>query len=191
MRIDSTRFGKTDVDENDLLFFPRGLVGFPDLKRWAVIRFGKGLQLTNILRDIPADLRRGRCYLPMEDLKPAGLTAAALKNPSSMNALKPVLRMHAKIALGHLDAAIEYVTAIPRREWRLRLACLWPLLLALDTLSLVIGENDLLNPNKVVKVSRSEVSRLLRSSVSAVFSNRVIRRFYDEKRGGVLGSLSR
>ena len=27
------------------------------------VRFGKGLQLVNILRDLPADLKKGRCYL--------------------------------------------------------------------------------------------------------------------------------
>jgi len=30
------------------------------------IRFGKGLQLVNILRDLPADLKAGRCYLPLQ-----------------------------------------------------------------------------------------------------------------------------
>lgn len=29
------------------------------------IRYGKGLQLVNILRDVPADLADGRCYLPV------------------------------------------------------------------------------------------------------------------------------
>ena len=32
------------------------------------VRFGKALQLTNILRDVPKDLRLGRCYLPREVL---------------------------------------------------------------------------------------------------------------------------
>ena len=32
------------------------------------VRFGKGLQLTNVLRDVPRDLRHGRCYLPREEL---------------------------------------------------------------------------------------------------------------------------
>src|SRR5882724_9938255 len=32
------------------------------------VRFGKGLQLVNILRDLPADLKNGRCYLPEESL---------------------------------------------------------------------------------------------------------------------------
>ena len=37
------------------------------------VRFGKGLQLVNILRDLPADLKKGRCYLPTEKLDAAGL----------------------------------------------------------------------------------------------------------------------
>lgn len=35
-----------------------------DLERLGV-RYGKGLQLVNILRDLPADLANGRCYLPV------------------------------------------------------------------------------------------------------------------------------
>src|ERR1019366_1978813 len=31
------------------------------------VRFGKGLQLVNVLRDIPKDLRIGRCYLPVAE----------------------------------------------------------------------------------------------------------------------------
>jgi farnesyl-diphosphate farnesyltransferase len=37
------------------------------------VRFGKGLQLVNILRDLPADLKNGRCYLPLERLEPLKL----------------------------------------------------------------------------------------------------------------------
>ena len=47
----------------------------PRLRHWDLekmtalgIRFGKALQLTNVLRDIPRDLRQGRCYLPSHDL---------------------------------------------------------------------------------------------------------------------------
>jgi len=38
------------------------------------VRFGKGLQLVNILRDLPRDLRQGRCYLPTERLARVQLT---------------------------------------------------------------------------------------------------------------------
>ena len=44
--------------------------------------FGKGLQLVNILRDLPADLKTGRCYLPNEALAKIGLTPADLQNPA-------------------------------------------------------------------------------------------------------------
>ncbi|PYK59246.1 MAG: farnesyl-diphosphate farnesyltransferase, partial [Verrucomicrobia bacterium] len=37
------------------------------------VRFGKGLQLVNILRDLPRDLRQGRCYLPADRLWAIGL----------------------------------------------------------------------------------------------------------------------
>jgi phytoene synthase len=37
---------------------------------------GVALQLTNILRDVAVDFRRGRCYLPMEDLERFGCTEA-------------------------------------------------------------------------------------------------------------------
>ena len=39
-------------------------------------RFGQGLQMVNILRDLPEDLANGRCYLPADLLTEHGLTAA-------------------------------------------------------------------------------------------------------------------
>ncbi len=36
------------------------------LKRWGA-NYGKGLQLINILRDLPSDVKAGRCYLPNVD----------------------------------------------------------------------------------------------------------------------------
>jgi len=41
------------------------------------------MQLTNILRDVGEDARRGRCYLPEEDLAAFGLTADAILGGSS------------------------------------------------------------------------------------------------------------
>src|SRR5204862_335609 len=40
----------------------------PELEQLGV-SYGKGLQLVNILRDAPADLRSGRCYLPEDELR--------------------------------------------------------------------------------------------------------------------------
>ena len=40
------------------------------------VRFGKGLQLVNILRDVGKDVRMGRCYFPESELAAHGLTTA-------------------------------------------------------------------------------------------------------------------
>ena len=44
---------------------------------------GVALQLTNILRDVAEDLRRGRVYLPQEDLRAHGVTEAELHRESN------------------------------------------------------------------------------------------------------------
>lgn len=50
----------------------------PSTRQYA-IDLGVALQLTNILRDVPGDLERGRLYLPMEDLARHGCTEADLQ----------------------------------------------------------------------------------------------------------------
>src|SRR5205085_2466980 len=42
------------------------------------LSLGVALQLTNILRDVKDDLRRGRVYLPLDDLAACGCTVDAL-----------------------------------------------------------------------------------------------------------------
>ena len=49
------------------------IFGYRDHRvREYAVELGIALQLTNILRDVPADLARGRLYLPLEDLERSG-----------------------------------------------------------------------------------------------------------------------
>ena len=68
---------------------------------------GRALQLTNILRDIHEDARRGRLYLPKDLLEPANipLSTAALVHP----ALPLVCRDLADIAQDHFDEAFAWM----------------------------------------------------------------------------------
>ena len=128
------------------------------------IRFGKGLQLTNILKDLPTDLRRGRCYIPSEMLAQAGLEPRDLLDARTMAAFRPILHMLVQTALAHLDEGWLYVTSIPRFEVRLRLACMWPVLIALKTLHLLTTCDNILDPARKLKISRFEVYRLIVTS---------------------------
>lgn len=140
----------------------------PALAGWHVdhmakmgVRFGKGLQLTNVLKDVARDLQRGRCYLPELLLREVNVKPADLLRKESLTAVRPVINHLAKIALEHLDQGWLYTLAIPRRELRLRLACMWPLLFAGETLRLVSVSRDLLDPDVNVKMARGHVYRLM------------------------------
>lgn len=56
------------------------IIGFEAGAEVYAIRLGIALQLTNILRDIGEDARRGRIYLPLEDLRRFGLSEADILN---------------------------------------------------------------------------------------------------------------
>ena len=131
------------------------------------IRFGKGLQLTNILKDLSTDLRRGRCYIPSEMLAQVGLEPRDLLEPRTMAVFSPILHALVQTALAHLDQGWLYATSIPRRDFRLRLACMWPVLIALKTLHLLTTCDNLLDPARKLKISRSEVYRIIAASTLA------------------------
>jgi farnesyl-diphosphate farnesyltransferase len=130
------------------------------------IRFGKGLQLVNILRDIPADLANGRCYLPQPALQIVRLLPQDLLNPANEPKLRPVYGEWINTAEAHLQVAWQYVLDLPRSWWRVRLACAWPVLIGLRTLHL-LKMGNVLNPDTRIKVSRSEIKRIVLRSVMA------------------------
>ncbi len=145
------------------------------------VRFGKGLQLTNILRDLAQDLRIGRCYLPRADLSAVGVEPEQLRGADRREVLKtirPLLSELLEVTLSHYQEGWVYTQAIPRREWQLRLACAWPLLIGAATVHLLRDAPDLLDPAVRVKMPRSHLYRLLLGSLVTVWSNRALTRHY-------------
>jgi farnesyl-diphosphate farnesyltransferase len=130
------------------------------------VRFGKGLQLTNIVKDIAHDLQKGRCYVPSPMLVEAGLTARDLLDQQNRTRFQPVLRKLVRMAVEHLDQGWLYTMSIPRYETRLRLSCMWPILSAGESLKLVMHSPDLLNPAVKVKIPRSKVYQIMALTAS-------------------------
>jgi farnesyl-diphosphate farnesyltransferase len=128
------------------------------------VRFGKGLQLVNILRDLAADLRKGRCYLPLDKLTDAGLNPADLLQPASEAKFRPLYQRYLDLAESHLVAGWQYTNLVPRGQMRIRLACAWPILIGLETIKHLRVEY-VLDPRRRVKISRAEVRRLVWRSV--------------------------
>jgi farnesyl-diphosphate farnesyltransferase len=105
-----------------------------EARRLALARdVGEALQLTNILLDWPADVRRGRCHVPAAWLAEHGLEPRDL-----VDAERPGVRAVAERLEGLARAALarvpDYLDLVPAREARFRLFCLWPALWALGSL---------------------------------------------------------
>lgn len=143
------------------------------------VRFGKALQLTNVLRDCGKDLRIGRCYLPAEILARAGLTPQDLLQPEISPRARPVLFELVTKTLDHYREAVEYTLALPRSSIRLRLACLWPIGIGLETLALLADNDSWLDPGRASKIRRSDVYRIIASSALVVSSNRMLRQWLE------------
>jgi farnesyl-diphosphate farnesyltransferase len=136
-------------------------------------RFGQGLQLVNILRDLPEDIRNGRCYLPMEELRAAGISDPEELRGNPRQAA-PVFEAWRQKALAcHADAR-RYIEEV--RPLRIRFACLIPWALGVRTLRL-IGERSPLDNADRIKVGRSEVRRIMRRALWAATSNGAVKKW--------------
>ena len=138
------------------------------------VRFGSALQLTNILRDAPKDLRIGRCYLPRAELERVGLCAADLLDERNAARARPLLAWGILTALTDFAAAERYILAIPRRCLRLRLAALLPVVIGLATLALLARTDRWLKPDEPLKIPRRSVYAVLIAALICGRSNRLL-----------------
>ena len=144
-------------------------LGLADLRRLGT-NFGKGLQLVNILRDLPADLRAGRCYLPEPELRAAGTSPAPLAHDPAK--AQPVFDLWRARAAAYLDDGFRYIAAL--RSPRLRAGCFLPWYLGVRTLDLMAKTSPLASAGKI-KVPRSTVRRALALAAPVAFSDAALR----------------
>ena len=168
----------------------------PRLSRWDPdemstegVRFGKALQLTNVLRDVPRDLRSGRCYLPADDLAAVGLQPADLLDSANCGRARVAVKSWIETALSHFEEAESYLLSTPRLCLRLRLAALWPILLGLATLEKLALNDAWLDPTRPSRVRRRWVYGMMARSLIAAPSNTLLRFWIRGLRGRVQRAL--
>jgi phytoene synthase len=80
------------------------------------VNLGVALQLTNIIRDVKADLERGRVYLPLEDLAAAGCRVEDLAAGRMSEPVRQVIAFECRRARDFYRRAIEARPAGDRRR---------------------------------------------------------------------------
>jgi phytoene synthase len=81
-------------------------------------KLGLAFQLTNIIRDVGEDARKGRIYLPVNELQQFGVTAADLLNARHSDKFEALMRFQSERARKLYDEAFALLPAQDRRAQR-------------------------------------------------------------------------
>ena len=124
------------------------------------VSFGQGLQMTNILKDIWEDRRRGACWLPREVFRETGFDLSFLHPGQNHPGFARGLAEIVAIARQHLADGMRYIELVPTRETGIRRHCLWALGMAVLTLRRVHATPKF-KSGRDVKISRRSVSAVI------------------------------
>ena len=145
------------------------------------VRFGKALQMINILRDIPEDLRFGRCYIPSQKLMEHGMEPTDLLEPDNIEKFRPLYDEYLDLTNEHLDSAIEYIKMLPETQFRLKASCMLPVLIGQRTVTL-LRDGNILDSADRIKVTRDEIKSYARKLLRALIIPGGVRRLLEKNK---------
>lgn len=161
------------------------------------VSFGQGLQMTNILKDLWDDRRRGACWLPRDIFRAAGFDlrsmrsmdkasaspSAGAKEDADHSSVDPAfargLQKLVAIACGHLEKALRFTLLIPKTEIGIRRFCLWALGMAVLTLRKIHSRLMRFSSARDVKISRLAVYTTVAITSVSARSDRVLEMLFD------------
>jgi phytoene synthase len=87
------------------------------LRRYAH-ELGLAFQLTNIIRDVGEDARRGRIYLPQDEMTRFGVRESDLLNAHDTPEFQALMQFQYERAVAHYESALTALPARARRDQR-------------------------------------------------------------------------
>jgi len=185
-------FVADEVEMDDYMHEVAGRVGYllTDIFAWysPIIRarqgelmplsrqYGLALQTVNVIRGMRKDYERGWVFVPQSFYERFGLTRDSLFDPANIDAAMQVVRLLADKAEAHLRPGIDYISAFPRYQHRIRLACMWPLFFAVRTLAVSRDNRDVLLHE--AKIGRAQVRAIIRQTTLFGWSNHWLAYYY-------------
>jgi farnesyl-diphosphate farnesyltransferase len=149
---------------------------------------GKALQITNILKDIAADIKNGRCYIPSAELAAVGLCPEDLRNPDNYVKLRPIIKKWLIWGIEHLDSAEHFMRTIPKKDLALRAAVIWPVYWSEDTFD-AVAKSNVLDAARRPKISRRRIYSTIMSTPPLLLSNTAFARGYRFRRETLMLSV--
>ncbi len=141
------------------------------------VSFGQGLQMTNILKDIWDDQRRGACWLPQDIFAATGFNLKELASGQYQDSFGQGLGQLIGIAHHHLENALAYTLLIPKHETGMRNFCLWAIGMAVLTLRKLNKHRDF-SSSQQVKISRRSVKATMAISRLTATHNSLLKSLF-------------
>ena len=164
---------------NDLLHI-NAIIGIKlkrKLSRFAR-QFGLALQKVNILRDIAQDISSHRYYWPKKLLAKYGLDYNSLCLAENREKALAILREQVADARKYINAAMKYILMLPKNALRVRMFCLIPLFMAIESYAKCIDNWEIFDSQKKVKIGREQVTDIVaKSSLWGTSNERLVKWF--------------
>jgi len=194
---------ETFADQNNYSYYVAGVIGYlfndlllyngiitlelkRKLRRYAR-HFGLALQKVNILRDIAHDIAQNRRYWPKKLIAKYKLSYESLCLRENREAALKVLHEQVKNARRYLESAMKYVLLLPEKALRVRMFCLIPLFMAIESY-VKCAQSDIFDPAQKVKISREEVRDIVAKSGLWGTSNDKLALWFSQSMARVAGS---
>jgi len=142
------------------------------------VSFGQGLQMTNILKDIWDDRKRGACWLPQDIFLEKGFILRELQPGHHDERFEAGLETLIGVAKKHLYNALTYTCLLPAHEKGIRKFCLWALGMAILTLN-KINRHRNFSDGQQVKITRHAVRATTLTTSLFAGNNWILKRLFD------------
>ncbi|MGO9482917.1 MAG: squalene/phytoene synthase family protein [Candidatus Kryptoniota bacterium] len=139
--------------------------------------FGLALQTVNIIRGLRKDYERGWVYVPRTFYEPLGLTRDGLFDAQNAAKVLRIIDRLADKAETHLQYGLDYIMGLPKWLHGIRLACIWPLMFAVQTLA--VSRNNISVILSETKITRADVKKIVRDTTLFGWSNSWLNNYYN------------
>ena len=142
------------------------------------VSFGQSLQMTNILKDIWEDQKRGVCWLPKDVFTYYNFDLSELENSNSTKEFQKGLVHLIGVAHTHLNNAFRYTLMIPSDQTGIRNFCLWAIFMSLLTLKKIYKNIDATD-SADWKISRKSVKGVIAVTKFSVNKDHLLKAFFN------------
>ena len=152
--------------------------------------FGLALQKVNMLRDIADDVASHRYYWPKRLLAKYGLSYGDICSAENRQKALSVLREQIEDARRYIDSAMQYVLMLPRKALRVRMFCLIPLFMAIESYVKCMNNAEVFEAGRKVKITREQVGEIVAKSGMWGSDNERLVRWFASSMSSVPGSVA-